>query len=85
MFVVFLQAHFNMLFHASMENSKQGFNILIDAKADPTWKNESGNSVMKLIMNRNQHDMLRSSLKHLKGDQKKRFVNEATANGKLLF
>ena len=35
-------AEFSMLFHASIENSSKGFEVLLECGADPMWANKNG-------------------------------------------
>ncbi len=44
------QAEFNLLFHAVIEDNRSGFDILLEAGADPAMKNHSGNSAMNLVL-----------------------------------
>ena len=72
--------HYSLLFHASINGSSDIFEILLNNGADPSWGNDSRNSVIRLIIKRNQMDMLEMCLKHLDGENKSKFLNSGSTS-----
>ena len=78
---VALQGNFSLLFHASIDDNLEAFSLLISAGADPTWINQSGTTVLKLIVKRNQLEMAKLCITNLNDNETKAFVNHASQSG----
>jgi len=72
---------FSMLFHASMENSLKGFEVLLECGADPTWANKNGTTVFLLCARRNQIDMMNLAVKKLSKKQIEKVSNGKSSKG----
>ena len=75
------EAHFSLLFHASIDNDVEGFKILIGAGADPTWRNKFGTNVFKLLLKRNQVKMAEACFASLDAQKRKDYANQAIPSG----
>ena len=67
-------AQFSLLFHASESDNFFGFQLLLEHGADPTWQNNCGTPVLKLLARRNQVAMAEMSFRGLTKEQKQRLV-----------
>ena len=74
-------AHYSLLFYASVNNCEPLFKILIDHGADPTWTNDSGNTVLLPMIKREQVSMLNYSVRNMTEVCRKNFFNGSRANG----
>lgn len=73
---------FSPLFHASIANNAEAFEILIQHGANPAWKNKFGTSVLKLIIKRNQVGMAKTCIESLDPSSvRKSFVNQSQSSG----
>ena len=75
------QGHFSLLFHASIDNNYEAFRILIEAGARADWVNQSGTSVLKLILKRGQTDMFKLCIQSMSEEERNKFVNGTSKSG----
>ena len=60
--------------------------LLLDNGADPRWRNKAGNSVLNLCAKRNHVAMVEVLLKSIiDPEHKKKFINQKSENGMILF
>ena len=74
-------AHYSLLFYASVNNCDTLFKMLIDHGADPTWTNDSGNTVLLPMIKREQVSMLRYCVRNMTDVCRKNFFNGSRDSG----
>ena len=74
-------AHFSLLFHASYLECDLGFRRLLERGADPTWRNKSGNSVLKLQAKRGQISLAELAFKDVPRETMVELVNQKMTGG----
>ena len=72
---------FNLLFHASINNSDDAFKILIDCGINAMAKNIHGATVLTPIIKRNQVQMAKLCIDSLDEESRRKFVNNEINSG----
>ena len=76
-FCFFFQGDYSLLFHAVVRANEEGFKILLEAGADPDWRNRAGNTVLNLIAKRQLVDWADHCIKIHQGMDEERIVKFA--------
>jgi len=80
-FEKYRDCHYNLLFHASLEDCPEATKYLLEYGADPTLTNLQGTNVLHMMAKRGQTEMAQMCYAKITEDKKTDFVNKATNSG----